>query len=482
VPGKPSVSPNTLEDSRNLEALGDSLKSMGRLSEALTCYEKSLADRRDSPELLFKIGNMLVGLDHPQWAAPYYKKSLALAPNWPEALYNLGTSLGLSGDYEAAAAYYRQCLDLRPDFPEALHGLATALMALGRHPEAVELLRRALELKPDFAQAAKDLKSAYRIMAPRWHFAMLADQPRNLAYQRALERAIRPGQRVLDIGTGSGLLAMMAARAGAAEVYTCESHPLLARKARQIIEQNGLSRRIKVINKRSQALRVGVDLPGPADLLAAEIFDAGLLGEKALAVIKHARQHLLAPGARIIPREARVYARLAESKKLRLLDRVPDQVCGFDLSALNEFSEALYFSHDVAQAEHRWLSDRFTVFNYDFEGELKINDKALLKIPAAETGVCHAVVFWFRLFLDDEECLDTGPGRRTHWTQAVQVLNQPLELEKGRKVILWVEQDSRGIHFEPRAVLPLSITALNTEPATGEPSGQGETPMALPAA
>ena len=64
----------------------------------------------------------------------------------------------------------------------------------------------------------------------------------------------------------------------------------------------------------------------------------------------------------------------------------------------------------------------------------------------------------------------------------MQVLNQPLELEKGRKVILWVEQDSRGIHFEPRAVLPLSITALNTEPVTGEPSGQGETPMALPAA
>ena len=42
------------------------------------------------------------------------------------------------------------------------------------------------------------------------------------AYDAALRRAIRPGCRVLEIGTGSGLLAMMAARAGAAQVVTCE--------------------------------------------------------------------------------------------------------------------------------------------------------------------------------------------------------------------------------------------------------------------
>src|SRR5262249_45946357 len=50
---------------------------------------------------------------------------------------------------------------------------------------------------------------------PRWHFAMLNDSERNDALAVALERVVRPGSHVLDIGSGSGLLAMVAARAGA---------------------------------------------------------------------------------------------------------------------------------------------------------------------------------------------------------------------------------------------------------------------------
>src|ERR1035438_7368739 len=108
---------------------------------------------------------------------------------------------------------------------------------------------------------------------PRWHFAMLNDLERNNVYLTALERQVSPGSLVLDIGSGTGLLAMIAARANAGSVITCEANPVLAQMARSIIDQNGLSDRITVIPKRSTDLQIGVDLPRRADLIVSEIVD-----------------------------------------------------------------------------------------------------------------------------------------------------------------------------------------------------------------
>lgn len=453
----------------HLEGLADTLKEKGRLDQALEFYEKALQKSPHSAGLLYKLANLLVVLGRPRWALPYYKQALVLQPQSPRILYNLATTLGHLGRYQEASRHYQRCLRLQPGFAPALHGLGTALMAQGDLEQAISCFQQALAQEPGFAQARRDLHSAYRLLVPRWHFAMLNDQERNQAFQQALEKAVTPRTRVLDIGTGSGLLALMAARAGAREVVACESLPVMAQMARKIVEQNGMAQRIKVLAKPSQDLKLGQDLARPADLLVTEIFDAGLLGEKVIPTIMHARQHLLRPEARIIPRAAQVRARLVQSRELWLKDRVPDQVAGFDLSPFNQFSNALYFSAPVAHFEHRWLSNTFDLFHYDFTKDLALEQKALLKIRATHNGTCHAVVFWFKLHLDDRLSLETKPGRGGHWTQAVQALPQPVSLPKGHKLVLLVEQHSRGISFEVRGVLPPSLTALNTHPAKTRP-------------
>ena len=84
---------------------------------------------------------------------------------------------------------------------------------------------------------------------------------------------------MLDIGTGSGLLALLAAQAGAPSVTACEVFPAVARAARRGVHANGLDGTVRVVSKRSDALIVGTDLPERASVLVTEIFDTDLLGE-----------------------------------------------------------------------------------------------------------------------------------------------------------------------------------------------------------
>ena len=90
---------------------------------------------------------------------------------------------------------------------------------------------------------------------------MMDDKRRSDSYEAAIRRIV-PGKLVLDIGTGSGLLAMMAARAGTAHVMTCETVATIAERARTIIAKNGLADRITVIAKSSTDLVVGRDSCG----------------------------------------------------------------------------------------------------------------------------------------------------------------------------------------------------------------------------
>jgi len=128
--------------------------------------------------------------------------------------------------------------------PMAMLALARQLADVGQRDLALDLTARALALEPGDGEARALATDLLSDGVHTWHFSIVRDHPRNKAYEDALRRAIFPGCTVLEIGTGTGLLAMMAARAGAAKVITCEADPAIATAARENVAINGFADRV----------------------------------------------------------------------------------------------------------------------------------------------------------------------------------------------------------------------------------------------
>jgi len=104
-----------------------------------------------------------------------------------------------------------------------------------------------------------------------------------------LERYVRPGMVVLDVGTGSGILAIAAALLGAGTVWAVDEDPVAVRTARENVARNNLAGRVRV--REGNLLD---DLSEPADLVVANIL------AEVLTVLCPAAATALEPGGRFI--------------------------------------------------------------------------------------------------------------------------------------------------------------------------------------
>ncbi len=284
----------------------------------------------------------------------------------------------------------------------------------------------------------------------RWHFAMLNDGERAASYDLALATFLRPNMHVLDIGCGSGLLGMLAAKHGAAHVTSCEAVPEIAEVARRIVATNGYADRVNVVAKISTELRVAADLPRRADLLVTEIVDCGLVGEGILPTLRHAREHLLGEGGTIIPRAATVYATLIESEDIRRLNVVTSSR-GLDVRLFNELSSRLYFPVRSHTWPYTFLSPAATAFEVDFLTDPLEPTTREVVFTAKQSGTCHAVMFWFDMELVPGVSLRNQPGDyKTHWMQAVQCIDRPFGVRAGETITLTALQTDSALRFTTR--------------------------------
>ena len=165
-----------------------------------------------------------------------------------------------------------------------------------------------------------------------WHRDMLADRHRVESFWRVLSEAVGPDDIVVDIGTGTGLLALMAARAGASRVYAIERGDIIE-LARDIARRNGLDDRIEFVRGDSRQ----VDLPERADLVIGEVVGSLGVDEEIIDIFGDARRRFLKSGGRLLPDSLDLIAAPTEEGERRgSWEHNLETDCSLDFSPFSE--------------------------------------------------------------------------------------------------------------------------------------------------
>jgi len=288
-----------------------------------------------------------------------------------------------------------------------LTGVAEVIAAKGYKVEAYQLCRKALAIDEGNSEALVRVRRVNARLTPSYHISMMNDTRRNLAWDKALANAVRPGMRAFEIGTGAGLLTLAAARAGA-HIYTCEDDPVIAAVAREIVARNDLTSRVTILEKRSQQVDPDVDLGGPADLLFCDIFSNSLLGFNPLPALVDARRRLVTTQARSVPQAGIIRVALANWQEYARFCQIEFSI-GFDVTAMAAFvPEAIPLPID--EPGLAVLSEGGDAFRFDFAArDQPATDEAIIELSASEDGEINGIVQWIRLELDDETAIEPRP-------------------------------------------------------------------------
>jgi SAM-dependent methyltransferase len=325
-------------------------------------------------------------------------------------------------------------IDAAAGNPLEMAWLADRIAATADITRARAVCAQALALAPDEPEIRTIAADLFSEGVPAWHAAIVRDRARNEAYDAALRRAIEPGCRVLEVGTGSGILAMMAARAGAGEVISCEMNEIVAERARQIVALNGYADRVRIVGKHSSELRLGVDLIGPADVFVSEIISGSLLNEAVLPVVEDVVPRLLRPGAAVIPYRGSIRVALAfysgaPAMRIGVVD-------GFNLSPF----DGLLAPHYPLQIEDPALtlsSAAAELFGFTFQDGGPFSDRRT-QVALTAKAPANGVVQWIRIRTDDCTHYENAPGNgeASSWSAEFHPFTDGRVADAGETVIV----------------------------------------------
>ena len=430
--------------------LAESKFQLNEFNEGLALADRAIKlDARSVPAWTVR-GNCQKSLGHFNDALTSFTKAIQLAPDVAGLRVHRGDTFDSLRHLEQAAADYTAALALAPNDSQTLEKATLCLLQLGRGEEGIRLCRETLKIHPDNLTAKLGVEWLVSKLAPVWHLSMMNEEDRNLSYYEGLKSVVTPEKLVFEIGTGSGLLAMMAAKLGAQKVFTCEAVSLVADTASKIIERNNFQDRIKVLAKPSYAVQLEKDLPARADVLVHEIFSSELLGEHVLPAIEDAKARLLKPGGEILPSSASIMIALVGGDELGKELHV-GEAFGFDLRLFNAI-------HPKKRPIHRedlpriLLSEAIEAFRFDFCKESTFPaEKKRLEIAAVQSGLCYGVIQWIRFELGAGIVFENHPALRrpvANWQHTIYRFDEPLHLEEGAMVAVSAMHDRSRPWFE----------------------------------
>lgn len=272
------------------------------------------------------------------------------------------------------------------------------------------------------------------------HTRMLNDQPRTRRFLDAIAQVVRPGDVVVDLGTGTGILAMAAARAGARKVYAIEAGPV-GPVARKLFAANGLADRIELVEGYSTQ----IDLPERADVLVTETFGNSPLSEEVLEIVVDARQRLLKPDARVVPGSVRVFGTPVSVPPGELNQYLftPDRLScwrdwyDLDFTPLGSVDRNALLTHWLERDQvARWpsLAPAAPLVDIDLTALSDAKVQGTADVPVHTRGTLSGIAVHFDLRLSESIAHSTDAWQSAsdnHWTVPVYFFVEPMDVRPG---------------------------------------------------
>lgn len=305
------------------------------------------------------------------------------------------------------------------------------------------------------------------------HEEMLKDEVRTRSYMNAIiqNKHIFKDKVVLDVGCGTAILSMFAAKAGAKHVIGVDMSTIIF-KAREIVEVNGLSDKITLLQGKMEE----VELPYPkVDIIISEWMGYFLLYESMLDTVLYARDTYLNKDGLIFPDKATIFfAGIEDGEYKEEKIGFWDDVYGFNYTPLKAtaLSEPLVDNVELKAV----VTDPESVLTLDLytctTADLAFNTPFKLKVKRDD--FIHALVSWFDI--DFTAChkpirFSTGPHTKyTHWKQTVFYFEDVLTVQNGEEVELQLDVKPNA---KNRRDLDIRI-AYNFQPEDSNRVSRGE--------
>ncbi len=293
---------------------------------------------------------------------------------------------------------------------------------------------------------------------------MLADQPRMAFYHAAIARHIQPGDRVVDLGTGTGILAAFASRRGAGHVYAIDHSEILTH-ARSLAAANQI-KHVEFVATHSTAFTA----PERVDVIVHEQMGDCLFDEAMVANVTDLRDRLLKPGGLILPSRFEFYCEPIKVKDGRLVPFIWElNVHGYDYSSLDRHrpQEPGYYhlvSSDLDLVDH-FLAEPEPALSIDLHtlNEAELPQELTFTRTVVNAGRLDGYAVYFRARVDGDLSLSsdpTDPQRAPHW--GFRILRTDRDdfavgdqIEIRLRVDRWPEVDSwRWSHVKHSAASP----------------------------
>ncbi len=260
--------------------------------------------------------------------------------------------------------------------------------------------------------------------------SMLADDLRVRAYLGAINRVVRPGDVVLEIGTGVGYFAVAACRAGASHVFAIETNDAV-QLGPAVAAANGCGDLITFIRRSSER----VELLQRADVLIEDLRGVLALSGSRLDVLRDARARLLVPGARSVPLRDTMWAAPcvaldAYRKAVLAPDYAPH---GIDVGVLRRYSVNNWYRVRAQRADLLAPPARWATLDLTAPGSSDADGEASWVMASGGTVAGWCV--WFDSDLGDEMVLTNAPGApESIYGQAFFPLEEPWLVEPGDRL------------------------------------------------